>query len=277
MDNKEYIADGEYGKRGYLKEPFRIFNIKDKKNETFEFHYHEFHKIVFFISGDVKYIVEGKEYQLHPYDLLLVPCGYIHKPVINPDIEYERIIIWVNSEFFTNNSMLSECFETAEKNKVNSIRINEKQVINLFYQLCENDKDKFCGELMEKSLFLQLMILINRLVIDSHSQVNYKSDKTIDKIIEYINGNLFTELSIEKISEEFYISRYHLMHKFKTATGKTIHSYIQTKRLLYAMSMIKNGYSAKSACFHCGYKDYSVFLKAFRKEFGITPKELKNY
>lgn len=276
MNNLEYIADGEYGKRGYLKEPFRIFNIKDKRNEQFEFHYHEFDKIVFFISGDVKYSIEGKEYQLHPNDLLLVPNGYIHKPVIHPDVEYERIILWINPKYLSDNNHLNHCFEIAEQSKINLIRTNNKQLINLFCQLSKNDKNKFCGELMEQSLFLQLMILINRLARDGNAQISYQSDETIDKIIDYINRNLFSELSIEKISEEFYISRYHLMHKFKNATGKTIHAYIQTKRLLHALSMIRNGHSAKSACFQSGYKDYSVFLKAFRKEFGMTPAEAKN-
>lgn len=276
MNSMEYIADGEYGKRGYLKEPFRIFNIKDKRNEQFEFHYHEFDKIVFFISGDVKYSIEGKEYQLHPNDLLLVPNGYIHKPVIHPDVEYERIILWINPKYLSDNNHLNHCFEIAEQSKINLIRTNNKQLINLFCQLSKNDKNKFCGELMEQSLFLQLMILINRLAMDGNAQISYQSDETIDKIIDYINRNLFSELSIEKISEEFYISRYHLMHKFKNATGKTIHAYIQTKRLLHALSMIRNGHLAKSACFQSGYKDYSVFLKAFRKEFGMTPAEAKN-
>ncbi|MGN0532958.1 MAG: AraC family transcriptional regulator [Eubacterium sp.] len=276
MDNSEYVYGGEYGKRGYLNEDFRIFNIKDKRKEDFEFHYHDFDKIVFFISGDVKYIIEGKEYRLQPYDLLLVPQGDIHKPIINPEKEYERIIIWINNSFFEQNKELRLCFQKVKEQKLNLIRSSAGECARLLKSLTENRSDMFAAELMESSLFIQLMIVINRVVLDNGAAVQFYSDKAIDKIIEYINDRLFDELSIDGIAETFYISRYHLMHKFKAATGKTVYSYIQTKRLQNAMKLLNEGFSAKEACFESGYRDYSVFLKAFKKEFGATPSEIKN-
>ena len=38
---------------GYLNDNFKIFHIKDKKDITFEYHHHDFNKIIIFISGDV--------------------------------------------------------------------------------------------------------------------------------------------------------------------------------------------------------------------------------
>lgn len=276
MDNLEYVYGGEYGKRGYLNEDFRIFIIKDKRKEDFEFHYHDFDKIVFFISGDVKYIIEGKEYRLQPYDLLLVPQGDIHKPIINPEKEYERIIIWINNSFFEQNKELRLCFQKVKEQKLNLFRSSVGECARLLKSITENRSDMFAAELMEISLFIQLMIVINRIALDNDAAVQFYSDKAVDKIIEYINDRLFDELSIDGIAEAFYISRYHLMHKFKAATGKTVYSYIQTKRLQNAMKLLNEGFSAKEACFESGYRDYSVFLKAFKKEFGATPAEIKN-
>ena len=78
-----YDIDAEYGKRGYLKENYKIFNIKDFCKQDFEFHYHEFEKLVLFKSGNTSYIIEGKEYNLKPYDILLVGKGDIHKPIVS--------------------------------------------------------------------------------------------------------------------------------------------------------------------------------------------------
>lgn len=272
-----YNADGEYGKRGYLKESYRVFNIKDRCIDPFEFHYHEFDKIVFFLSGNVKYIIEGKTYYLKPYDILLVRHGDIHRPVIDPSADYERIIIWADDNYLNSNNRLSECFDKAGESGVNYVMAmdNEKQkIFDLLKDLIHEGETEFAGSLMKDTLFTQLMIRINRAVIANQSKAAaYKSDRQIDGVIEYINKNLFSPLTVEKISAEFFISRYHLMHKFKAATGKTIFSYIQTKRLLYAASLLNDGASAKTACFESGYNDYSVFLKAFKKEFGITPAE----
>lgn len=53
-------------KTGYLNEDFRLFHIKDQTKKEFAYHYHDFHKVVIFISGKVVYHIEGKAYQLSP-------------------------------------------------------------------------------------------------------------------------------------------------------------------------------------------------------------------
>lgn len=261
---KVFTADGEYGKRGYLKENFRVFNISDKRDEKFEFHYHEFDKIVFFTSGRVTYIIEGKEYYLKPNDILLVRHGDIHKPIIDPDVQYERVVVWVDNNYLND---LSHCFNASALLRTD----DNRAVFEALNSLIAERESNFAFELMKNNLFLQLIIMINRLVISSIEGVQYKSDKQIDDIIEYINDNLFESLTVDKIAGEFFISRYYLMHRFKAVTGKTIYSYIQTKRLLHAAEMLDKGATAKDACFSSGYNDYSVFLKAFKKEFGVTP------
>ena len=45
-------------KSGYLNKDFQLFHIKDKKNHEFEFHYHDFNKIIIFLSGKVTYLIE---------------------------------------------------------------------------------------------------------------------------------------------------------------------------------------------------------------------------
>ena len=83
---------GGYNKRGYLNSDFKIFHLTDQISTEFEFHYHEFHKITIFISGNVQYFVEGKTYPLQPYDIVLVNRNDIHRVQVDPSLPYERII-----------------------------------------------------------------------------------------------------------------------------------------------------------------------------------------
>lgn len=279
MELKEnFVADGEYGKRGYLKENYRVFNIKDQRGGAFDFHYHEFDKIVLFISGKVTYIVEGREYDLKSGDILLVRHGDIHKPVIDPAEEYERIVIWIDSGFLEANHSLGECFDTAAQRGSRLLRLpGEKQsrIFSVARDFIADGESEFANGFMRDTLLFQLLILINRAMISESETAEFVSDSRIDEVIEYINGNLFSKLSVEKIAGRFFISRYYLMHRFKELTGKTVLSYIQSKRLLHAASLLNGGYSAKEACYKSGYRDYSVFLKAFKKEFDTTPTEYK--
>lgn len=46
-------------KKGYLHRDFKIFHLKNRESIDFQFHYHDFNKIVIFISGDTTYLIEG--------------------------------------------------------------------------------------------------------------------------------------------------------------------------------------------------------------------------
>lgn len=77
-------------KTGYLDQEFRLFHIKDQTKRTFAYHYHDFHKVIIFLSGKAAYHIEGKSYYLKPWDILLVNRHAIHKPEIDFSVPYER-------------------------------------------------------------------------------------------------------------------------------------------------------------------------------------------
>lgn len=279
--NKESIE--EKIKKGYLWDDFRFFHLKDKSNVEFEFHYHDFNKIIVFISGEVTYLIEGKSYKLKPWDILLVNSNEIHKPIINANCDYERIIIWVNSQFLKAQNKgcnLLNCFQVASSNNSNLLRLKPHFPANLEYTLfklqdaCQDGE--FGSEVLKNSLFLQFIVLINRICLDVENRVDNSEieyDKTINSIINYINENISEDLSIDSISSIFYINKYYLMHKFKLQTGYTLHNYIIKKRLMYAAILIKKGISVTDVCIKCGFGDYSNFLRIFRNTFGISPKK----
>ena len=62
------------------------------------------------------------------------------------------------------------------------------------------------------------------------------------------------------------------MHKFKACTGYTLHNYINNKRLIKANELIRNGISMSEAAQQCGFNDYSSFVRAFKRQFGLSPK-----
>ena len=83
---------------------FKLFHIRDKKELNFDYHHHDFNKIIILISGNAKYFVEGKIYDLKPWDILFINHNEIHKPIVDPDVFYERIVIWVKPKKKNKNS-----------------------------------------------------------------------------------------------------------------------------------------------------------------------------
>lgn len=269
-------------KVGYLNDNFKIFHIRDKKYIKFEYHHHDFSKIVILIDGDLTYYIEGKAYILKPWDILFVNKNEIHKPVVNPNKYYERIVIWLNPDFMAKyaqgNNNLLKCFEVAIKNNYNLLRLNMKSIDiikNLIQDIQNcNNSNEFGSEILKESLFVQLMVLMNRLFLNSDKNRDIEDiqyDKTIEGVLNYINSNLENDLSIDTIASEFFISKYYLMRKFKNQIGSSIHNYVVQKRLILARSLISDGLSMSSVCSRCGFNDYSSFVRAFKKVYGVSP------
>ena len=95
------------------------------------------------------------------------------------------------------------------------------------------------------SLATDLVILFNRLIQTSGSDLPETdiSYRTISPIIEYIDENLSSDLSLDSIADRFFISKYYLARIFKEKMSITLHSYITQKRLTMAKYKI---YHARS-------------------------------
>ena len=269
-------------KRGYLKGDFAFFHLKDMKNMQFEYHYHDFNKIIIFISGSVTYLVEGKAYRLKPWDILFVNSNEVHKPIIDPAALYERMVIWVNPGFLEKHSEeynLFTCFSLSRERNSNLLRLDHSPLKDMKLILSKLEIACRCSEfgsgILKNSLFLQLLVLLTReqLGISAGNETDdIITDENIQKLLDYINMNISKDLSINTLADKLYLSRYHLMHKFKQQTGYSVHNYILQKRLIKADTLIRAGIPTTQACEQSGFNDYSSFVRAFKKMFGLSPK-----
>ena len=272
MDYSQYNLE----KTGYLKEDFRLFHINDQTKKDFSYHYHDFHKIIVFISGKVTYHIEGKAYHLKPRDILLVSQGAIHKPEIDPSVPYERYIFWIRDDLSCQE--LNTCFQKANDRSFNLVRADsalQERLKDLLPEIEQTLQNKHFGDtVLRNALFTQFMIYINRIFLRTSSSPDkktYSSDTQVEQLLKYINRNLSENLSIDQVANRFFFSKYHMMRKFKNETGYTIHNYITSKRLLMARSLISQGMPVMKAAQASGFHDYTTFVRAYKKQFGKAP------
>lgn len=274
-----------YKKIGYLNSEFKIFHIIDNNKKSFSYHYHDFFKVLIFISGNVNYHIEGKSYSLKDYDIVLINPSEIHRPVIHDYAPYERIIIYLSQDFFNSYKEkgfdLSYCFKRVKETNSNIISFNKKS--NKLYNEISNLRDSFnnndsLNELYKKVIFIKFMILLNNYLNNNTMAISTEStsNKKILEVLSYINNNLSSNINIDNISSKFYINKSYLMHLFKKETGYTIIQYITEKRLFRARNLILNGYSLTDACFNCGFKNYSTFFRSFKNKFKVSPKDISS-
>lgn len=271
----------QYEKRGYLLEPYRLFHLDSALTEDTAFHFHEFHKIVFFLAGKGNYVVEGKSYALKPNDIILVRQGTIHKASIDPAERYERIILYIDPEFLrqksTVNTALDLCFDEAARCKSYVLRPEPRQREKLLQTLLTLE-DALGGEAYGQDVYADISLM--QILIDlgrsrqterySYTTAQNNDDKTV-ALIEYLNDHVTESISIDDLAERFYLSKFYMMRLFRAGTGFTIHGYLTEKRLHLARELIRGGMNVSEACYGCGYQDYSAFARAYKKRFGAAP------
>lgn len=275
----------EYKKVGYLTTSFKMFHIKDTARKEFTYHYHDFHKILILLSGDITYCIEGRTYNLTQNDIVLVNAGEVHKPVIHSNTPYERIIIYVSPDFLDEykdaDTDLALCLRQALNGRSHVLRVQSSKSGRLATSIRDLDnslKDSdYASELYQRIRFLEFMIQLNRAAL--HNHIEFIGDSTsngkILDILTYLNEHLTEDISIDDLSARFFLSRYYLMHTFKEQTGYTIGSYLATKRLLFAKELIADGTPITEVCYSCGFKNYSTFSRAYKKSFGESPRDYR--
>lgn len=278
------MEEQKFEKKGYLYDDFRMFHLKEKEPGNIGFHYHDFYKILIFISGSVNYIVEGKNYKLKPFDIVLVNRNEIHRPEVDAKQPYERVVFYISENYLekhkTRQYDLKTCFEETVRQESCVARLPallNTRVAEIVSKIEENGRqERYAGQLYANVLFMELMILLNRACMEGECSFRHEAvynQKMID-LLQYINGHLCEDLSIDELAEHIYISKYHMMRQFKEETGYTIHQYITEKRVLRAKTMMQAGISATEACYACGFKDYSTFSRAFKNRMEKSPTEL---
>lgn len=231
-----------YEKTGYLHDDFKIFHLKDTSMRPIDFHYHDFHKILIFRKGNISYNVEGRTYDLIPGDIVFVPAGTVHRPVLHSSEIYERIIIYISRHYLDachDSDDLSLCLKEAHQKKSHVLRIpalKTTQIARIIHDLEQSlDSREYANELYHKLLFLELMVQLNRAALSNRIEYlsTTASNHKMINVIDYLNAHLTDDITIDFLAEHFYLSRYHLMHAFKEETGYTIGNYLTTKRLCW--------------------------------------------
>ncbi|MBD5147730.1 MAG: AraC family transcriptional regulator [Oscillibacter sp.] len=276
----------EAGKRGYLREDFRLFHLKDSLAQKLDYHYHEFDKLILVLGGRVTYVVEGVTYFLQPWDLLLIQHNLIHKPIIDPAQPYERVVVWLGKQWLGSRSdpgaRLDQCFDAARERGFHLLRTEGDQRLQYMRGIRQLEEalvsKEFGAARMADTLCQQLLITVNRDVLRSSADGREeicRVDPKMEEIIRYIGGHLDHSLSVDDLAKRFFISRYYLMHRFKAVTGCTVHQYISQKRLLLAGELIRAGTPVMKAAEQAGFAEYSTFLRAFQNTFHMSPKEFR--
>ena len=224
-------------------------------------------------------MVGGQRYLLQPGDVLLIGSRSAHRPELEEDSIYERIIVYIDpaflQRFVTADCDLLELFSSGHGHV---LRLREKERKKIFALAGELEKElsgsDYGRDILCSSALLRLLVEIGRSRRQEGaltlSPVTPKDPRVVEWM-QYLDRHLSEDLDMDALAEQFYISKFHMMRLFKAQTCFTVHTYLLQRRLLAARQLIERGMLATEACYRSGFRSYSSFTRSYLKHFGTTP------
>lgn len=253
---------------------FRYTKAYDEPSK-FELHSHkDMVEIIIFLQGDASFIVEGTSYAAKPWDVFITNQNELHKMCLNSPCNYERYVFHIHNSFFVKNNceILRDSFSNRPLG-INNLVLANDYVKSLMGHIVSSIKEE-APPIVIHSMLVELLYFLH--INTKKTSFVPKAQSRTKEVILYINDNLTKNITLDMLSEKFYMDKAYLCRSFKRLTGLTITKYINYKRMLLTRELYTKGMTLSQACEKAGFGDYTSFYKAYKREWGVPPlKDLK--
>lgn len=235
--------------------------------------------IHFILSGRGFYSANGSTWPLSQGQMFLV---YPNDAVVYcADSGEPWSYCWIGFSGSQTESILKQC--GFSKNRLIAPAPDPDIILPCFEELFEHTALTFADGLYRESVLLKILSLLCRHFTQScldgdMQQCSYSGNTYVNQAIDYISGMYIQGITVSDIASHIGISRSHLNHLFQAALHISAQSFLIDFRMNKAANLLANtAMSIKEVSHHAGYSDPLVFSKAFKRKFGISPKEYRTY
>ena len=143
-------------------------------------------------------------------------------------------------------------------------------LLKKLYEIADSD-----DHLRDMRLFETLSSLLTMLMEESWNPEKTnrpRPKKDMQQVREYLDEHLLEDITLDELSERFFINKFYLTRLFRETCGVSINHYIAHGRITIAKNMLRfTDRSVREIGAACGYEDAAYFCRVFRKVEGTSP------
>ena len=253
-------------------------------NSIMHLHSHTFYEILSIrSSGGAEYLIDAQRYKLQRGDIVIVPPGVSHRPLLPETMTepYKRDVIWMSTEYLNGlTQILSDDLglQNTSTRLIRTAGTPWAYLTDLIPRgVREAEQKRFGWELVLAANTAQLMVHVHRAVLDnSANTLKAEAKELMDNILEYVEQHYAEKLTLADVAGRFYVSESTISLTLRKKMGVSFYHWVTQRRLIAAKSLIEEGRLLEDVAQSVGFSDYSSFFRAFKREFGISPKQYRN-
>lgn len=264
--------------------PFIVYRGKIPEYiRSFPMHWHEEFEIIYIVSGTGYISVQNVTYTCCAGDIFLIPPGYIHAifQYETKMMEYFNILYRFSLLEPDENSV---CYKKYFSPYVSGMQLSAvhfdklstlaRELTPHILSLIDERKKSDGYELMVKSHLFAVMNYVYAYISPAADAdtLLLSRIKKFKNTISYVHDHYAEQISIEKAASVSNISPGYFMKCFREFSGKTFIDYVNSYRLGIAAEELKTtDKSVIEISGDCGFRNFSYFIRSFKKEYGKTP------
>ncbi len=200
--------------------------------------------------------------------LVKYTCPYGIFEAITPIFENDSVIAFLFLGMAIEND--ESHIDSARQNLFNSQKEPDSEALNKII-------DEIPKHSIEKLNAFADMLPIIAEHIENNNLVSVSVDSIGLLAKRYIKNNLSEKITLTDIAWHLHCSTVTLTEHFKKEFNVTIAEYIMQKRMQMATRLLKGSeIDIREVAESCGFANTGYFSKAFKKHFGMSPKEWRN-
>src|SRR5580698_6722980 len=107
-------------------------------------------------------------------------------------------------------------------------------------------------------------------------QANGEYTQRIDRVIDYLRGNLDRQVKLKELARVACLSEFHFHRIFGAVSGETLNNFTNRLRLEKAARLLRySDQSVTDIAFDCGFSSSATFSRAFRSGYDTSPRQFR--
>lgn len=211
-------------------------------------------------------------------DLLFFGPSEIHHGRILRQGIHKYIEIFIPTEYFSDVASYYSLFNDKSDKRTNILSPDAKDravILSLAEKIVNSIKEHSDSLSLFSYLVELLQICMSMYGNKEKNSMNQNIPATLQNAIGFIRERFSDNIQISDIAAVSNCSTSYLSRIFKKYMGRSPYCYLTEYRLFVAEILLRNHYSVTDVASMSGFGDCSVFIKRFKKSFGITPLKYK--